>query len=104
MSKQVRKAQLVVWCHVVSCRHLPVHSNTVCLGGMGGCLWCLGGVWVLSEGSCVLSEGDSIKEVGTGQLVLQCSAAVMSPNSFQCCLSGEGVGVSVVSGGCLGVV
>ena len=48
-----------------------------------GCLWCLGGVWVLSEGPCVLLEGDSIKQIGKGQLVLQCSAAVLSPNSFQ---------------------
>ena len=39
---------------------LPILS--VCgRGGGGGCLWCLGGVWVLSEGSCELSGGDSIK-------------------------------------------
>ena len=63
---------------------------------------------MLSEGPCVLLEGDSIKQIGKGQLVLQCSAAVLSPNSFQYCLSGEGggvvCGVWVVSGCCLGGV
>ena len=52
----------------------------------------------------MLLEGDSIKQIGKGQLMLQCSAAVLSPNSFQYCLSGEGEGVSVVSGRCLSVV
>ena len=51
------------------------------------------------------------KQVGTGQLVLHCSAAALSPTAFQYCLSGEGGGclwclggVLVLSGWCLCVV
>ena len=49
----------------------------------------------------MLSKGDRIKQVGTGQLVLHCSAAALSPNAFQYCLSGEGgvCGVWVLSVG-----
>ena len=80
-----------------------------CLQGIRGvsgcCLWGLEGVWVLSEGSCMLSGCSSIKKVGKVNLVLSCLAAA---SAFEYCPSGGclgGVcGVSVVSGGCLGVV
>ena len=74
----------------------------------GGCLWCLCGVWVLSEGSSVLSGGDSIrtsKSVSVAlfscRLVSQCLPIlfVWGKGVSGCCLGH----VWVSSGWCLGV-
>ena len=55
VSKQVGTGQLVLHCSAAALS--PSAFNTVCLG-KGGCLWCLGGVWVVS-GCC--QRGNSAK-------------------------------------------
>ena len=62
--KQEGKGQLVLHCLAAA---LSPSALQYCpfgpASGEGGCLWFLGGVWVLSEVSCVLSGGDRIKTV-----------------------------------------
>ena len=64
VSKEIGKGQLVL--HFLAAALSPSALQYCLFGpvsGEGGCLWFLGGVWVLSEVSCVLSGGDRIKTV-----------------------------------------
>ena len=62
VSKEIGKGQLVL--HRLAAALSPSALQYCPFGpasGEGGCLWFLGGVWVLSEVSCVSSGGDRIK-------------------------------------------